>query len=157
MAKIHRYEIATRWSGNQGQGTQGYTSYKRDYVATGVGKPPIFGSSDPTFRGDSSRYNPEDLLVASLSACHMLWYLHLCSSNGLVVHAYEDVAVGKMEETDDGSGRFAEVELRPTVTFSGEFESEVAERLHHEAHSFCFIANSVNFEVRVKPRSLGSS
>ena len=107
----------------------------------------IAGSSDPNFRGDATRYNPEELLVASLSACHMLWYLHLCAENGIVVTAYVDDARGTMAETEDGGGRFTEVMLRPAVTIASG-DNERAQRLHERAHQLCFIANSMNFPVR---------
>ena len=118
---------------------------------TAAGRPQLPGSSDPAFRGDASRWNPEDLLVASLSSCHMLWYLHLCAQARLSVLAYVDDAVGTMVETPDGSGRFAEVVLRPVVTLATEGDALRATALHDEAHHMCFIANSVNFPVRVEP------
>ncbi|HET9100956.1 MAG TPA: OsmC family protein, partial [Acidobacteriaceae bacterium] len=113
-------------------------------------KPDIPGSSDPAFRGDRQRYNPEELLVASLSSCHMLWYLHLCAENSIVVVAYEDAPRGTLELADDGSGAFISVELRPTVTITAESDAVRAKELHHQAHRNCFIANSVNFPVRVE-------
>ena len=107
--KQHHYDLCVTWTGNRGEGTAAYKSYTRDHVIAVSGKPEIAGSSDPAFRGDVSRYSPEDLLVASLSACHMLWYLHLCAANRVVVTAYEDAAEGTMVEKEDGSGAFAEV------------------------------------------------
>src|SRR4051794_15702766 len=101
----HRYRVAVRWTGNTGQGTSGYRAYSRDHVVEAAGKPPIPGSSDPQFRGDASRWNPEELLVASLSACHKLWYLHLCAEAGVTVTAYEDHAEAVMSEHQDGGGR----------------------------------------------------
>ena len=109
------------------------------------------GSSDPAFRGDAQRYNPEELLVASLSSCHMLWYLHLCAVNGVVVIGYEDAASGTMQETDSGSGSFAKVELKPRVTIASSSDPVKAEALHEEAHKNCFVANSVNFPVQITP------
>src|SRR5205814_6337653 len=100
----------------RGTGTSGYREYDRAHEISSPGKPPIVGSSDPSFRGDATRYNPEELLVASLSTCHMLWYLHLAADAGIAVTAYADDARGTMLEADDGSGRFARVVLRPTVT-----------------------------------------
>ena len=112
----HRYEVAVAWTGNDGSGTSGYRAYRRDHEIAAPGKPSIAGSSDPAFRGDPARWNPEDLLVASLSSCHMLWYLHLCAVAGIVVTAYRDDAEGVMEEGADGGGRFTQVTLRPAVT-----------------------------------------
>ncbi len=131
-----------RWTGNRGTGTSDYRAYGRDHEITVAGKPvSIPGSSDPHFRGDAARYNPEELLVAALSACHMLSYLHQCAVNGIVVTAYEDLAVGAMTD------RFESVTLRPKVTITAESDAEKALALHDRAHHDCFIANSVNFPV----------
>jgi organic hydroperoxide reductase OsmC/OhrA len=154
--KRHSYALQVCWSGNNGQGTKNYTSYRREYAIEAVGKSQIKGSSDPAFRGNGKLYNPEELLVASLSSCHMLWYLHLCSVSGVVVLDYKDAASGVMEESDGGSGAFVQVELSPTVTIASGADPGRAEALHHEAHRNCFIANSVNFPVRITPRIVES-
>lgn len=151
MTKTHAYEAEIVWTGNQGSGTSGYKAYSRDHIIRAGAKPEIPGSSDPAFRGDPARYNPEDMLVASLSACHMLWYLHLCMANKIVVEDYRDHAVGVMVETADGGGHFESVTLRPRVTIAAGGDLKLAERLHEEAHAKCFIANSVNFPVRHEP------
>jgi organic hydroperoxide reductase OsmC/OhrA len=150
--KHHRYEIQVSWTGNLGDGTKRYKGYSRNHEIVSAGKPVLPGSSDPLFRGDPARYNPEELLVSTLSTCHMLWYLHLCSENGVVVEEYSDAASGIMEEHPDGSGHFVEVMLRPSVTISAESDVERALALHEEAHRKCFIANSVNFPVLHDPR-----
>lgn len=147
MARTHAYEAEVVWTGNQGTGTSGYKAYSRDHVIRAGAKPEIPGSSDPAFRGDPARYNPEDMLVASLSACHMLWYLHLCSGKSIIVQDYRDHAVGTMVETADGGGHFESVTLRPRVVIAAGGDLALAEALHHEAHAKCFIANSVNFPV----------
>ena len=155
--KEHRYAATVRWTGNRGTGTSGYRDYGRDHDIAIEGKPEITGSSDPAFRGDRDRHNPEDLLVCALSACHMLSYLHLCAVSGIVVAAYEDRAQGTMRETDDGGGRFVDVVLRPRVTLAAGNSMkasqlrEEARRLHEEAHRLCFIASSVSFPVRCDP------
>ena len=143
----HSYSVNVQWTGNTGSGTASYAGYKRDHEIFATNKQPIPGSSDPNFRGDKSRYNPEELLVAALSACHMLWYLHLCSDAGIVVMDYFDEANGTMIETADGGGRFIEVTLRPKVRLSDGARRELAMQLHEKAHQLCFIANSVNFPV----------
>lgn len=148
----HSYPVQLTWTGNKGEGTSSYRSYERSHVIAVPGKPPIPGSSDPAFRGDRTRYNPEELLVASLSSCHMLWYLHLCAEAGVVVTRYSDDAVGTMIETPDGGGRFTDVLLRPTVAIVPGGDVERALQLHHRAHELCFIANSVNFPVRCEGR-----
>ena len=151
MSKQHKYETTVRWTGNLGTGTTDYKGYGRNHEIGAPGKPLIPGSSDPAFRGDAARYNPEDLLVASLSSCHMLWYLHLCAVNKVVVLDYEDNAQGTMEETADGGGRFLEVTLHPRITIATGSDLDTAKRLHHDAHEKCFIANSVNFPIGCEP------
>ena len=156
----HLYKTSLKWTGNKGEGTKSYRSYDRAYEIRVEGKPIVFGSSDPSFRGDRTKYNPEELLVASLSSCHLLWYLHLCAEAGVSVVDYRDRATGKMSEAKNGSGRFTEVILQPEVTVSVDSSIERAEQLHHEAHKFCFVANSVNFPVRCQPsivREVGNS
>ncbi|MBS7563342.1 OsmC family protein [Mucilaginibacter sp. Bleaf8] len=148
MNKEHQYTLTTQWTGNNGTGTSNYKSYQRSYQISIAGKPDIAGSSDPQFMGDPSRHNPEDLLVASLSACHMLWYLHLCAEAGVMVVDYVDRANGTMVEMPDGSGRFTEVTLNPMVTITDHNMADKAMALHAKANKMCFIANSVNFPVR---------
>ncbi len=150
MSHEHHYELEMEWTGNRGTGTDHYRNYDRDHIVRIVGKPELFGSSDPAFRGDRSRHNPEELLVAALSACHMLSYLHVCVKNGVVVTAYADRATGTLKTIGDG-GRMAEVVLYPAVTVRDAHMMEKARSLHGEAHKLCFIANSVNFPVRCEP------
>ena len=158
MHKTHQYKINTVWTGNTGTGTSSYKSYERSHELSGNGKSQyIPASSDPAFRGDASRYNPEELLVASLSSCHMLWYLHLCSAEGIIVTGYEDAATGIMEETIDGAGQFVEVALQPHVTVADASMITKANELHEQAHHFCFIARSVNFPVTCIPSSTALS
>ena len=149
--RTHRYELALVWTGNRGEGTASYRAYSRDHEVTADGRPAIPGSSDPAFRGDPARWNPEQLLVASLSECHLLEYLHLCSVSGVVVVAYEDNPDGVMTETEDGGGRFTEVTLRPLVTVADASMTDAALDLHGRAHELCFIASSVGFPVRHEP------
>jgi organic hydroperoxide reductase OsmC/OhrA len=151
MEKAHHYTTQLTWTGNRGQGTSDYKGYDRDHVLSATGKPEIPGSSDPSFRGHPQRYNPEELLVMSLSSCHMLWYLHLCAVNGVVVVDYRDEARGTMMEGAGGAGYFSEVTLRPVVVVADAAMIEKARSLHHEANAFCFIANSVNFPVKHEP------
>lgn len=151
MSKQHRYTVEVAWTGDQGSGTSRSDAYSRDHLVRVAGKAAIESSSDPAFRGDPARHNPEELFVASLSSCHMLWYLHLCATNGIVVTGYVDDALGTMEESTKGDGRFTDVLLRPRVTIGAGGDIELAKRLHDDAHRFCFIANSVNFPVRCEP------
>jgi organic hydroperoxide reductase OsmC/OhrA len=151
MAREHHYAVTVEWTGNQGTGTSDYKAYSRAHEIRVAGKPPIPASSDPAFRGDPARYNPEDLLVASLSNCHMLWYLHLCSTAGIVVTGYIDEAQGTMIENPDGSGRFTSVVLKPVVTVKPGADLAKARQLHATAHKMCFIANSMNFPVTHEP------
>jgi len=147
LAKSHSYQTTVIWMGNDGVGTRDYRSYRRDYLVRVEMKPELLGSADPVFRGDTRRYNPEELLVAALSSCHMLSYLHLCAVRGIIVEDYKDEAEGIMAESDDGSGRFTSVLLHPVVTVS-RGDPNIARELHEDAHRMCFIANSVNFPVR---------
>ncbi|QFG21028.1 OsmC family protein [Actinomadura sp. WMMB 499] len=149
--KRHRYEVSVTWTGNTGTGTSSYRAFERAHEVRAAGKPPIAGSADPAFRGDPARWNPEELLVASLSECHMLWFLHLCASAGIVVTAYTDEPLGTMVETADGGGRFEEVVLRPRAVLADPARAGETAALHERAHGLCFIANSVNFPVRHEP------
>jgi organic hydroperoxide reductase OsmC/OhrA len=149
--KAHHYKTTITWAGNRGSGTASYTSYERNYTIAAGQKVVIPGSADPAFRGDVTRYNPEELLVASLSSCHMLWYLHLCSAAGVVVLEYVDEASGTMVETADGGGHFTEVTLFPVITVASEEMIEKADALHKKTNELCFIARSCNFPIHHKP------
>lgn len=151
MGDRHGFSVTVEWTGNLGSGTSNYRAYSRDHEISGEGKPAMPGSSDPAFRGDASRYNPEELMIASLSSCHMLWYLHLCAVNNVAVISYTDAATGIMALDADGGGRFESVTLRPRVCIAAGSERATALRLHSEAQRLCFIANSVNFAVHHAP------
>ncbi|MFB9238246.1 OsmC family protein [Plantactinospora siamensis] len=151
MGRTHQYTATVVWTGARETGTTNYRAYGREHVVSGDGKADIAGSSDPAFRGDPARWNPEELLLASLAQCHLLAYLHLCATNGVVVTAYVDRPRGTMTETPDGGGRFTEVVLRPEVTVTDAAMTDKAAQLHERAHELCFIANSVNFPVRHEP------
>lgn len=151
MAKTHQYEVQVTWTGDTGTGTSGYRDYKRDHDVSAPGKDVIAGSSDPAFRGDPARWNPEELQVAAVSQCHMLWFLHLCSAEGIVVTGYTDRPQGTMVESPDGGGRFEEVVLRPEATLADPATATRALELHERAHQLCFIANSVNFKISHAP------
>ncbi|MHA7987100.1 OsmC family protein [Rathayibacter sp. CAU 1779] len=147
----HHYALTIEWTGNRGSGTSGYRDYGRDHLISAEGNPPIEGSSDRAFFGDADRWNPEELLVAALSQCHMLSYLHVAQRNGVVVTAYVDTPTGTMTATSDGGGHFTVVTLRPEVTIADAAQLELAESLHAEASRLCFIASSVNFPVEHEP------
>lgn len=149
--KQHFYKSAVTWTGNKGTGTNDYRSYERSHTITIDGKPDILSSSDTVFRGEKHKHNPEDLMVAAISSCHMLWYLHLCSDNGIIVTGYTDHATGTMDENANGSGQFSEVTLHPEVIVKDSSMIGKANALHHDAHQMCFIARSVNFPVHHKP------
>lgn len=153
--KQHNYEIRVEWTGNEGNGTLNYKSYNRNHKIIGDGKyNAINGSADPAFLGDKARYNPEDLFLSSLSACHMLFYLHLCSVHKIIVTEYLDNATGIMEETKNGSGKFTEVTLNPTVKITDANMIEQANELHKKANELCFIANSCNFKIGHEPKTI---
>jgi len=149
-ARSHRFTAELEWTGNTGVGTTDYRSYRRSHAIRAPGKPEIGGSSAPVFRGEADRYDPEELLVASLAACHMLWYLHLAAVGGVTVVAYTDAPVGTLREDDDGGGQFTEVVLSPRVRIA-RGDPAHARALHAEAHAKCFVARSVNFPVRCEP------
>ncbi|WP_309616500.1 OsmC family protein [Salinibacterium sp.] len=148
----HHYAVRVEWTGNTGTGTTGYRDYGRDNLVTAQGNPPIMGSADGPFRGSPERWNPEQLLLAALSQCHMLSYLHVAVKHGLVVTSYHDDATGTMQQVGEG-GHFTSVTLRPAVTL-GSGNPEVAQAIHAEASALCFIANSVNFPVLHEPRAI---
>jgi organic hydroperoxide reductase OsmC/OhrA len=147
----HHYAATVTWTGNEGSGTSGYSAYNRQYLVEVAGKPDLLGSADPFFRGDADRYNPEDLLLIALSACHMLSYLHLCAVNNIIVLDYVDRAEGIMTETAGGGGKFSSVTLHPRITVTPGSNRELAGELHHQASLNCFIAASVNFPVLHEP------
>ena len=149
--RAHHYALRLRWTGNRGEGTTGYKAYSRSYDVSIEGKPDLQGSADPAFLGDPARHNPEDLLVASLSACHMLWYLHLCATSGIVVTGYEDDASGTMRQESDGGAQFTSVVLKPRVIIQAGGDVDKAKQLHQRASSLCFIARSVNFPISHEP------
>ena len=149
--KQHQYQLALQWTGNLGKGTASYNAYARDYTIGIEHKIAIAGSSDPAFLGDKHKHNPEDLLLSSIASCHMLWYLHLATTKGIVVVDYKDDAKGVMIEKEDGSGYFESVTLYPIVTIQDPTQIELAHALHKEANKYCFISNSLNFKVEHQP------
>jgi organic hydroperoxide reductase OsmC/OhrA len=146
MKLEHHYEVGLEWLGNRGTGTSDYRSYGREHVVRAEGKHEISGSADRSFRGDIDRWNPEELLLAALSQCHMLSYLHEAATNGIVVVSYRDAASGTMQQTHDGGGHFTSATLRPVVTIAAG-DPLLAQSLHGPASAKCFIASSVNFPV----------
>lgn len=150
--KEHYYTSKIKWTGNKGSGTDHYKNYERSHNIIVENKALIEGSSDPSFRGDPTKHNPEELLVSSLSSCHMLWYLHFCSVHKIIVEEYTDQAEGIMIEEPGGNGYFKEVTLNPLVTVKNKEMAEKAMELHKKAREYCFIANSVNFPVKHNPQ-----
>ncbi len=154
MDKTHKYSLEIKWTGNTGSGTSGYRSYERSHSIIKENKPEILCSSDPAFRGDAEKYNPEELLVAAISGCHMLTYLHLCADSGIIVIDYKDAPIGIMVELPDGSGHFAEVNLFPEVCVKDAGMVDKANHLHKKANELCFIAGSCNFKVNHTPKCI---
>ncbi len=151
MNMQHHYALSVKWTGNTGMGTANYRAYERSHLIEVENKVSIQGSSDPAFRGDTTLHNPEELFLASISTCHMLWYLHLCADAGIIVTDYKDNATGTMTETTNGSGRFTEVVLHPTVTITNKMMLTKATALHLKANELCYIANSCNFPILHQP------
>lgn len=152
----HHYRIRAEWTGNRGEGTADYRAYTRDVTLSAAGKPDLLASSDSAFHGDRHRWNPEDLLVAALSECHLLSYLHAAAIAGVVVTGYTDEATGTMRQDGGNGGAFTEVTLHPQVTVADASMIGAAIAAHDTAHEWCFIANSVNFPVRVEPTVVAS-
>lgn len=150
--KEYYYKSKIEWTGNKGSGTDHYKNYERSHNIIVENKALIEASSDPSFRGDPTKHNPEELLVSSLSSCHMLWYLHFCSVHKIIVEEYTDQAEGIMIEEPNGNGYFKEVTLNPVVTVKNKEMTEKAMELHKKAREYCFIANSVNFPVKHNPQ-----
>jgi organic hydroperoxide reductase OsmC/OhrA len=147
MSKEHLYPLKITWTGNSGVGTVKYDAYTRNFTIENEKKEILHCSADAPFLGDNTKYNPEDMMVASISSCHMLWYLHLCADAGIIVTSYTDDAVGVLHLPDSGSGYITEVTLHPIVIITDETKIEQAIALHHKANEKCFIANSVKFPV----------
>ena len=148
MANTHEYSSRLTWNGNLGTGTSTYAGYSRDYTVVVEGKPEMRGSADPMFRGSASLYNPEDLFVAAISACHMLSYLALCAKKGVSVLAYEDNAHGTLQLTSDGGGKFEQVTLNPLVKIASGANEALALSLHDDAHKLCYIASSCSTPIK---------
>lgn len=152
MSATHSYDIDLVWQDERGLGTESYRSYERNFRIDGDGKTaPILGSSDPAFLGDATRWNPEEMLLGSIAACHKLWYLHLCADNGVVVRAYRDHAVATMGPDEHGKIRFLSATLRPMVEVEELDQIGLAKTLHAQAREACFIANSLNFPIAHEP------
>lgn len=156
MSKLHSYESTIVWTGNRGEGTAKYRGYDRAWEVRTPGKPAIVCSNDPLLGGDPTKPNPEDLLLSSLSACHMLWYLHLACQAKVVVLGYTDSPEGVGETSPNGAGRFLSATLRPTIVLQQLTEQKRADALHQEIHKFCFIARSMNFPVNYKATYVAS-
>lgn len=150
----HHYAVTVAWTGNRGAGTSGYREYGREHTITAAGKVSIEASADRSFHGNADRWNPEELLLAALSECHLMSYLHVAVRHGVVVVGYTDDATGTMVQTEDGGGHFTEAVLRPRVTVQDPGQVDLAQSLHAEAASLCFIAASVNFPVRHEPAAV---
>lgn len=151
MASNHIYTSRVEWTGNTGEGTRTYKGYDRTWDIAVPGKPVIHCSNDPLLGGDPALMNPEDLLISALSACHMLWYLHLASVDKITVLSYRDDPVAQGENMPDGSGRFLNATLRPHITVEAGCDLVRARDIHNEIHNYCFIARSVNFPVSCEP------
>lgn len=151
MQRTHQYKTTINWTGNKGSGTETYAGYSRNHSVSVENKTVIQGSSDPAFRGDPHLHNPEELFLSALSSCHMLWFLHICSTEGVVVITYTDYAEGTLQEYADGSGKFSNVLLKPTVKVKTERMAEKVTSIHQKANQKCFIANSCNVTIAHEP------
>jgi organic hydroperoxide reductase OsmC/OhrA len=148
----HGFSIVNTWTGNTGSGTASYDTYERSHEFSAPSKPTIPGSASPEYRGDAARYNPEEMLLGAVSACHMLWYLHLCAENGVVVSSYSDTATGKLHMNPNGSGEFKSITLCPVVELLPGSDAKLASALHDDAGRMCFIARSLRCDVQYRPQ-----
>jgi organic hydroperoxide reductase OsmC/OhrA len=148
----HHYSLTVTWTGNKGSGTSSYHAYERSHTVSIKDKPVLQCSSDAAFRGEATKHTPEDMMVAAVSSCHMLWYLHLCAEAGIVIMEYTDEAEGTMIVEADGGGKFTEIKLHPVVTITNAGMEEKANSLHHRANELCFIARSCNFPILHQPQ-----
>lgn len=151
MSSEHSYAARVVWRGNTGEGTARYNAYHREYRVEIAGKPHLPGSADPAFRGDAALHNPEDLFLASISACHMLFYLSLCARRGVRVLAYQDQPHGTMRVDAGGGGQFDEITLHPSVVIAADADAALATQLHDTAHELCFIARSCRVPIHHHP------
>lgn len=151
MSKSHTYQCSVEWTGNVGVGTETYTSYSRSHTISSQSKDPIHCSSDPMFRGDATKYNPEELFLSSISSCHMLWNLHLCADAKIIVTEYIDNCEGVLKLDENSLGKFESVTLKPIITITDKSKIEKAKELHTLAHKFCFIAQSLKVVVSIEP------
>lgn len=151
MSKVHAYPARVVWTGNRGEGTAHYEGYDRTWDLAVEGKAVVSCSNDPLLGGDPAKYNPEDMLIAAVASCHMLWYLHLAAKAGITVIAYEDTAVGEGVMHPNASGNFTAAILHPKITVTAGADLEKARSLHGDVHKYCFIARSVNFPITIEP------
>lgn len=149
MANQHSYTLDLKWNGNKNDDPR---TYDRSFILSANGKTEIMGSADSFSRGDAKRWNPEEMLLASLSSCHMLWYLYLCSTSKIIVTSYQDHPTGILNIDPNGISRFIEATLNPQIVIADSTRHEEALSLQQQAHDKCYIVNSVNFEVKVKPQ-----
>jgi len=146
VAITHTFEVSLRASSPDGP----TRTEARAHVLMAEHKPPLQGSSAPTFHGDEAKWNPEELFAAALAQCHYLSYVYVAGEAGLTIHGYHCVTTAHLSLSPDG-GQITSVELIPEVTVTPGDE-DLAQQLHARAHDECFIARSVSCEVTVSPR-----
>jgi organic hydroperoxide reductase OsmC/OhrA len=130
-------------------------TYSRDHTVTFKNGAALAMSSTPTYRGNPENVDPEEMLVASLSSCHMLTFLAIAAGKKFAVDTYDDDAVGVLAKNADSRLAITQVTLRPRIVFSGQGPDEATlEQMHHAAHEQCFIASSVKCEVNVEPQEV---
>ena len=144
------HRVALSWQ--KGEAPFTYEAYPRNHeIAFKDGAERLTASAAGAYRGDTSKADPEDLLVAALSSCHMLSFLAIAAKKRLTVLSYDDDAAGFLEQ-EGGKLWMTRVVLRPKVTFEPQLQPQLLAEIHHLAHESCFIANSVKTNVTVEPR-----
>ena len=143
----HLFKAKLNWNSIPKEVITNTKRYTKTHQIAIDGKEILNVSAAKAFKGDPNLYNPEDLLLSSVVSCHMMSYLYVCSQNDITVVSYQDNAEGTLEVLENGSGRFVEIRLNPSVIIKEKEKIAQALSLHTKASELCFIANSCNFPI----------
>ena len=148
----HLFKVALNWIKKEPQTDSSTRIYTKSHHISIEGKPDLEVSAAKAFKGDPNLYNPEDLLLSSLTSCHMMSYLYCCMQYKIEVISYQDHSEATLQVNPDGSGKIVKVDLFPEIIISNSSQIELALSLHKKANELCFIANSCNFPVYHHPK-----
>ncbi|MGV0996986.1 OsmC family protein [Empedobacter falsenii] len=143
----HLFKVALNWIKKESKMDSSTRIYTKSHHISIEGKPDLEVSAAKAFKGDPNLYNPEDLLLSSLTSCHMMSYLYCCAQHKIEVISYQDHSEATLQVNPDGSGKIVKVDLFPDIIISDSSQIELALSLHKKANELCFIANSCNFPV----------